>query len=340
MELGTHEYISMWKNKNEYTGSGPSGLHYVWPFKAMCWNKQNTLFRTNMANIPVLLTGYSPRRWRMADDHMEQKSPNNFNVDMFRPIIHVEADFNMNNGFIGRRVMDNAEKHDALAQEQYGSRKGHSAQVQALNKRLVFDILRQYKKPAVLIATDAKSCYDRILHVIVMLCARRTGLKLAHILSMIETIQLMTHQIHSAYGASTGHGPKDWEFPFQGILQGNQFGPPSWAITSSPMFKMVQEERYGLRLCSPLSNTKLHIAGMEFVDDTDTLQNSKHPDDTDTLQNSKHPDDTCTEVLRYAQGNVDHWEGAIRATGSALDPLKTHWFLIDFTWKNGQWAYK
>ena len=94
------------------------------------------------------------------------------------------------------------------------------------------------------------------------------------------------------------------------------------------MFKMVQEERYGLRLCSPLSNTKLHIAGMEFVDDTDTLQNSKHPDDT------------CTEVLRYAQGNVDHWEGAIRATGSALDPLKTHWFLIDFTWKNGQWAYK
>ena len=63
-------------------------------------------------------------------------------------------------------------------------------------------------------------------------------------------------------------------------------------------------------------------------------------DDTDTLQKSKHPEDTFTKILQYAQGNVHHWEGAIRATGGALDPIKTHWFLIDFTWKNGQWAYK
>ena len=133
-------------------------------------------------------------------------------------------------------------------------------------------MLRQSKKPAVLIANDAKSCYDRILHVIVMLCARRIGLELAPILSMIKTIQLMTHQIHSAYGAAIGHGPKDWESPFQGILQGNQFGPPAWAITSSPLFNILRAEGYGLRICSPLSNTKLHIAGMAFVDDTDTLQ--------------------------------------------------------------------
>ena len=59
-------------------------------------------------------------------------------------------------------------------------------------------------------------------------------------------------------------------------------------------------------------NTKLHIAGMAFVDDTDTLQNSTQ--DTDTVE----------DVLRLAQGNVDHWEGAIRATGGALDPQKTH----------------
>ena len=197
-------HIYMELKVKEYTGSGPSGLHYG-HFKAMCWNKQNALFHTNMANIPLII-GYSPSRWRLADDHMEQKNPTNLYVDRFRPIIHVEADFNMNNGFIGRRVMDNAEKYDVLAQEQYGSRRGHSAQVQALNKRLVFDVLRQSK---------AKSCYDRILHVIVMLCARRTGLELAPILSMIDTIQLMTHQIHSAYGSSLGHGPNDWNLPFK-----------------------------------------------------------------------------------------------------------------------------
>ena len=279
-----------------------------------------------MINIPME-TGYSPERWRKADDHMEQKAPDNFNIDRFRPIIHVEADFNMANGFIGRKVMHNAEKNDILAPEQYGSRKDKSAQDQALNKRLIFDVARQTKKPMVLVANDAKSCYDRILHVMVMLCARRTGLDLEPIMAMIDTIQLMAHQIHTAYGASLGYGPDDWDSPFQGILQGNQFGPPSWAIVSSPLFDMLRAEGYGLRIRSPLTRRLLFLAGLAFVDDTDTVQNEKRP--TDTWQ----------DVLRHAQGNVDHWNGGIRTTGGALDPKKTHWYLIDFTWKNGNWQY-
>lgn len=231
------------------------------------------------------------------------------------------------NGVIGRRVMDNAEHHKILAPEQYGSRKDHAAHDQAVNKRLMFDIIRQSKKPAVLIANDAKSCYDRILHIMVMLCARRTGLDLEPILSMIETIQLMAHQIHSVYGASMGYGPDDWESPFQGILQGNQFGPPSWAIVSSPIFDMLRSEGYGIRLCSPLSKTVTHLAGMGFVDDTDTMQNGIDSDDTGE------------DVVRHAQEAMDHWEGGIRATGGALDPNKTHWYLMDFTWKNELWKY-
>ena len=143
-----------------------------------------------------------------------------------------------------------------------------------------------------------------------MLCALRTGLDLAPVLSMINTIQLMSHRIHSAYGASIGYGPEDWNHPFQGILQGNQFGPPSWAIVSSPMFDMLRHEGFGLRLTSPLSKIQLNIAGMAFVDDTDTLQYSIHETDTGK------------DVLEHAQGNVDHWEGAIRATGGVLDPTK------------------
>ena len=71
----------------------------------------------------------------------------------------------------------------------------------------------------------------------------------------------MAHRIHSAYGASIGYGPEDWNYPFQGILQGNQFGPPSWALVSSPLFDMLRHEGFGLRLTSPLSKTQLHIAG-------------------------------------------------------------------------------
>ena len=97
-------------------------------------------------------------------------------MEKLRTILLYEADFNMNNGFIGRKIMNNAEKNDVLAKEQYGSRKSHSAQVQALNKRLVFDVLRQSKKLAVLIANDAKSCYDRITINLCNLCLRHQGL--------------------------------------------------------------------------------------------------------------------------------------------------------------------
>ena len=324
-DISKKEYIKAWKTKREYTGSGPSGLHYG-HFKAMAWNDNSASLHTDMINIP-LTTGYSPERWRLADDHLEQKKPDNFNVDRYRPITHVEADFNMANGFIGRKVMGNAEKHDILAPEQYGSRKGKSAQDQALNKRLMFDIARQSKKPMVLVANDAKSCYDRIVHVMVMLCARRTGLDLEPILAMIDTIQLMAHQIHTAYGSSLGYGPDDWDVPFQGMLQGNQFGPPSWCIVSSPMFDMLRAEGFGLRLCSPMTRAELHLAGLAFVDDTDTGQNEKRPNETGE------------EVLRHAQGNVDHWNGAIRTTGGALDPNKTHWYLLDFLWRHGVWKY-
>jgi hypothetical protein len=33
------------------------------------------------------------------------------------------------------------------------------------------------------------------------------------------------------------------------------------------------------------------------------------------------------------------WEGGLRATGVALEPEKSFWYLIHFCWKNGQRAY-
>jgi hypothetical protein len=36
---------------------------------------------------------------------------------------------------------------------------------------------------------------------------------------------------------------------------------------------------------------------------------------------------------------VDTWEGGLRATGGALVPAKSYWYLIDFRWQNGKWKY-
>jgi hypothetical protein len=39
------------------------------------------------------------------------------------------------------------------------------------------------------------------------------------------------------------------------------------------------------------------------------------------------------------QAAMDTWEGGLRATGGALEPEKSFWYLIQFCWNNGQWAY-
>ena len=39
------------------------------------------------------------------------------------------------------------------------------------------------------------------------------------------------------------------------------------------------------------------------------------------------------------QRSLDHWEGGIRATGGAIVPEKSHWYLIDFKWDQGNWHY-
>jgi hypothetical protein len=55
----------------------------------------------------------------------------------------MHAEFNMNNKKLGRDVMAFAERHKALAPEQYDSRKNHQSVLAALNKCRTMDLLRQ-----------------------------------------------------------------------------------------------------------------------------------------------------------------------------------------------------
>jgi hypothetical protein len=86
-----------------------------------------------------------------------------------------EADFNHNNKRIGKTLMDHAEANNWIAKEQYGSRKNVSAIDHCINKRLSFDVIRQFKHPAALCVNDMKGCYDRIVHSVAAICMQRMG---------------------------------------------------------------------------------------------------------------------------------------------------------------------
>jgi len=73
---------------------------------------------------------------------MLEKQAGNFNMEKLRIILLFEGDFNQNNKWLGREVMFNAKAHQQVAKEQYGSRKEKLADIQCLNKRLLYDYVR------------------------------------------------------------------------------------------------------------------------------------------------------------------------------------------------------
>ena len=71
-----------------------------------------------LAEIPFR-TGYSPLRWKSATNVMILKKAGNTNLDKLRTLVLFESDFNHNNKFLGKQIMDNAVTHNNTASEQY-----------------------------------------------------------------------------------------------------------------------------------------------------------------------------------------------------------------------------
>ena len=131
------------------------------------------------------------------------KEPGNFNIERLRTIVLLEADYNMNNKLLGKTAMAHAEYYEGLANEQYGSRKRRTATQVSVNNCLADDIMRQQHVGGAIISTDAKSCYDRIVHPVLSLSLQRLGVPHAPIRSTIHTLQKLRHHIKTIHGVST-----------------------------------------------------------------------------------------------------------------------------------------
>jgi hypothetical protein len=111
-----------------------------------------------------------------------------------------------------------------LASEQFGSRNRHSAIAQALNKRLLFDHIRVHHHPTCWVFTDAKACYDRIVHTPASLALQRMGLNKTVVTSLFTTVAKMRHYVRTGLGDSR-RSYTCGMIPFQGVGQGNGMGP-------------------------------------------------------------------------------------------------------------------
>ena len=327
--MTTASFKQGWKKMKEATSAASlTGIHFG-HLKAASLDDSLADFEAAIANVPYS-TGYYPSQWTKSIICMIKKKANVDLVTKLRTIVLTEADFNFNNKKLGKESIFHAEANNLIAKEQYGSRKGKRAIDHALNKRLLYDIIRQSRKPGALCSNDAKSCYDRVLHSITMLAFRRLGFPIPPVECMLRCIQDMKHHIRTTFGdSSTSFTISQAAIPFQGILQGNGAAPTIWVLISTPLLNMLRDAENGAYMTSPISNDPDHIVGFAFVDDTDLVCFQQgHLRLTD-------------EIMQNMQQGIDRWEGGLKLTGGAIVPEKSWIYAIDFTFdETGKWHYK
>ncbi len=319
------ENKSGWK-KRRLASAEASGLsmdHYAASCEDPILNEIDTLLR----ELPYQ-HGFSPDTWQTITDVEILKKAGVYDVEKMRTIQLMHSAFNMNNKKLGRDVMAFAELHNALAAEQFGSRKNHQAVLAALNKRLTMDLLRQLRQAGALCSNDAKSCYDRIVHNIAVLALRRLGLPPAPIASMFTTLQKASHHVSTAFGISARTYGGARHPALQGVGQGNGAGPAIWAVISTVIIAVMATQGHGFNLLSALTSTLISFVCYAFVDDTDLVHSAR------TTANSGE------DVIAEMQEVLDRWGGVLRATGGALVPSKSYWYVIDFIWTGSKWAYR
>ena len=330
-DFRTVAYSQGWLRMKEHTALGRSGLHFG-HFIAQAREPLLGSVDAALSRIPTC-TGYVPRRWTQGLNVMLEKKAGVAKVSKLRTILLYEADYNQNNKALGRSMMAFAEQHHLLAPEQYGSRKHHSAIYQGLNKVLTFDLFRQQRQAGALCSNDAKSCYDRIGHTAAGLAMRRCGVPVPFVEASLRPIQALRHYIRTVYGDSAlFFDAGGQEIPIQGIGQGNGGGPAIWAVVSTPIFNAMRQRGYGIFLRLPITGDRYLFVGYAFVDDTDLVVNL--PESASSLPQEER----VAQVAARMQQSVTFWEAALRASGGALVPQKCHWYLMDYTWINGNWV--
>ncbi len=76
-------------------------------------------------------------------------------------------------------------------------------------------------------------------------------------------------------------------------------------------------------LLAAISKGLFHLCGFAFVDDSDLIQDGE----------------SCPIIAADMQHAISLWEDVMNATGQAMEPSKSWWYLVDYSWKDGIWSF-
>ena len=148
--------------------------------------------------IPYL-SWYSLRQQCTGTDVMLLEKSNSWDVQDLCIIVLLDSEVNHPYKRIGRYAMRAAKKHGQIDPEQY-SRTQCSAVSHGINCRLAFDHQLYLQQPFYLACSDLKSCYDLIFHYTSRRVLQLLGIPLLELISILDTIQRMSHIVSMSYG--------------------------------------------------------------------------------------------------------------------------------------------
>ena len=131
----------------------------------------------------------------------DTKKEGNTNVDKLWTLFIFESNFNHNNKFLGRSMMNHMCNKGYIANEQF-SAPGRKCIDHVINCVLYLDLLRYKKTSRTMAAVDLKLWYNRVLHAPAYLAMRSYGIPKELIESMFQTIQDIQYVTFTFHGKS------------------------------------------------------------------------------------------------------------------------------------------
>ena len=306
--ISTTDHIQGWKKQKDKIASEPTGLSFS-HYRSSIHDEDLVETDILLRGLPLEL-GFAPELWCNITDIEILKKANVYDVDQMRLIQLMDAEFNMNNKMIGRRMMHNAESLGLIPEDQYGSRKHHRSIIAALNKRITMDIWRQKRQSGAIAMIDAQGCFDRIAHPVGALTMQRFGVPRNAVRCLYKVLQQAHHRIATGYGVSDPkYGGPNQTPPVQGEGQGNGKAPATWVLVSAIIIRMMYTAGYGVNMLMAISTAAISFVCFAFVDDTDVIHTGPTIDTPGEL------------LIAQFQQAMDCWEGCQRSLQTCVSPM-------------------
>lgn len=268
--ISREDYVQFWKGADERTSLSPSIGHFGHYKAAVGFPTLENVYAPTCHT--ACSSGIPLEGWKRRFNCMLEKKEGKIRLDKLRAILLMEADFNFSDKLIFcSRILEQAEKHHALPNENAGSRNRRSYIKVAPKRGPVGNRLRLLNRPGCIIPADAHTCYDQIVHKFAILVCMSLGVTYAPLKVMFKAIAEMKYAVRTSFRDSTASVSGSLDNPVQGICRGNRARPAIWLVISLMLVQFMHKAGKVRHVMSSISGVVTAIMGFMFVDGTNLM---------------------------------------------------------------------